>query len=203
MDIERFETIAKVPTRTKDDLIQMRTNALSKGEREFAAIAEEVLNERFPTWQKLKKSSGPTPTTANFKSESRDFDTGKDAYIWLVEKFQSFMPSLLSNQDKWHERAFKGVTRRYFARQPEELFPTNSSLAYKSGNFERVSGGWYVNTNLKHEQKFEILLRLAVVCRLSYPADWDFKVTGGTLSLAEKQKAIIESERLLDELLGL
>lgn len=92
MDLDRFEKLVRNLSRTKDELIQMRKNPLLKDEVEFPIVAEEVLNERFPTWEKSRKSSGPTPTTAIFKSETRDFNNGKEAYIWLIEKMRSASP---------------------------------------------------------------------------------------------------------------
>ncbi len=104
MDLDRFGELVRNSSRTKDELIQMRKIAILKGEVDFAIVAEEVLNERFPTWEKPRKSSGPTPTTAIFKSETRDFNNGKEAYIWLIEKLRSARVGLLDSQEEWHSK---------------------------------------------------------------------------------------------------
>ena len=39
MNIAQFEKLARIPVRTKEELIQMRSNALTQGERELAAEA--------------------------------------------------------------------------------------------------------------------------------------------------------------------
>ena len=61
MTPERFEQLARLPNRTREDLEAMRFNALVKGERELAAVAAAVLTERFPV--QAKQRSGPTRTT--------------------------------------------------------------------------------------------------------------------------------------------
>lgn len=49
-------------------------------------------------------------------------------------------------------------------------------------------------------QKFEILLRLAAICSLSYMEDWDFRVTGASIALAEKQEMVVLANQLFEEL---
>lgn len=198
--MNKFEEIARNPKTSKEDLKRMRQNALQKGQREFAAVAEEILSERFPDWQRTRQSSGRTPTTAYLRGEARHFDTGKDAYIWLVQQFQALSPGLLEENQKL-QLAFKNIPGRHFARHPGHLFK-NPEAAFSSGSVEKVSEGWYANTVLNHESKFRILLGLSALCDLDYPGDWDFRVTGGTSSLAERQRTAEEVERLLKDLFG-
>lgn len=198
IDANEFERRARNPALTQDQLETLKANALSKGNNEFAAIANDVLLERFPI--AAKKSGGATPTTAVFVGKVQDFKTGKDAYLWLVERLRNHRSGLLESQDHWHQRAFKGTSRRYFARAPKELFPLGSKLSEQAGNVAELVGGWYANTNLNHEQKFEILIRLAAICRVSYPEDWDFRVTGASIALAEKQAMVVLANQLLEEL---
>lgn len=200
MSIDEFARRVKDPERTKDELNTMRKNALAKAKPEFAEIVEEELDRRFPAWDKPKTMSGPTPTTAIFGSTEKKFTNGKDAYLWLIEMFRSVKPDLLESQSKWHEKAFKGAKRFNFARRPSDLFPDRSDLARSRGNFGLLADGWFANANINHAQKFDILLRLGVICGLSYPNDWDFRVTGASQGLEEKQKFSILVAELTKEL---
>ena len=198
MDTAEFEKRTRASALNREQLETLKENALAKGNREFATIAAEVLLERFPT--ATKKSGGATPTTAVCGEKTEDFPSGKEAYLWLIQRLRDHRPHLLESQDQWHMRAFEGVTRRYFATSPHQLFPKGSAQSAKANNFSLLPGGWYANVNLNHRQKFDILLRLAAICRLEYPNDWDFRVTGATVELAEKQKMVVLGQRLLDKL---
>lgn len=201
MDAQEFERRARNPSLTREQLETLKANALTKSKLEFANIANDVLQERFPSGG--KKSVGATPTTATFGETSREFRSGKDAYLWMVERLRNHKVGLLETQDHWHQRAFKGITRRYFARSPQELFPPGSELPKKAGTVAELVGGWHANTNLNHDQKFQILLRLAAICGLEYPGDWEFRVTGTTVALAERQATAVQAAQLLEELHGL
>jgi hypothetical protein len=48
MDIQRFEQLVRDPGKTREDLENMKKNALAKGKPDFASIADEVLLQRFP-----------------------------------------------------------------------------------------------------------------------------------------------------------
>ena len=85
MDIQEFERRARDPRRTRAELENMKANAAAKGAVEYARIADEILRERFPI--KAKAGGGPTPTAAKFQGRSEHFDSGKEAYLWLVEQF--------------------------------------------------------------------------------------------------------------------
>ncbi len=201
MDAAEFEKRARDPALNREQLETLKVNALAKGNREFAAIANEVFLDRFPT--SARKRGGATPTTTNFDGRTEYFSTGKDAYLWLVQRFRERRQGLLESQDRWHQRAFEGKTRRYFAASPRELFPEGSAQLEQAGNCSELPGGWYANVNLNHGEKFDILLRLAAICQLKYPDDWDFRITGATKLLTEKQAAVVFGERLLEELRNL
>lgn len=198
MDSADFERRARNPSLSREELETLKVNALEKGNREFAGIVQTVLVERFPATS--KKGGGATPTTAVFLARTEDFPSGRDAYLWLIQRFRKHHPSLLENQERWHQRAFRGVERMYFAKSQEALFPPGSKLASQGGNYAQLTEGWFANTNLNHQQKFGILLRLAGICQLQYPDQWDFQVTGATRNLAEFQKQVRLGQELLEEL---
>lgn len=198
MNATDFERMARKPALTREELETLKQNALAKGNRDFAAIAEAVLLERFPP--AARKSGGATATTAAFLGREQDFQSGKEAYLWLVQRFRDHRPGLFESQERWHDRAFRGATRRYFATSPQELFPIGSDQPSVTSNFAELRGGWYANINLSHEQKFEILLRLGAICKLEYLEHWDFRVSGASLALAEKKVAVARIQELLKEL---
>ena len=197
MDATEFERRARATT-SREELETLKANALAKGNHEFAKIATEVLLEHFP--HKSKRGGGPTPTTATFQGTPEHFPNGKEAYIWLVERFRIHRPGLLESQVDWHQRMFKSHSRKYFARTSTDLFPEGSDLPHKPGNVSALTGGWYANVNTDHPLKFDILLRLAAVCGLEFPADWNFEVTGATVSLVERQKTEARAQRILREI---
>lgn len=198
MNATDFEQMARRPALTREELETLKRNALTKGNRDFAAIAQAVLLERFPT--AARNSGGAKATTALFLGREQDFQSGKEAYLWLVQRFRDHRPGLFESQEQWHHRAFKGTTRRYFAASPRDLFPRDSDQSSVTSNFAELPGGWYANVNLSHEQKFEILLRLGAICKLEYAEHWDFRVSGTSLALAEKKVAVALGQELLKEL---
>ena len=126
MDAADFERRARNPSLSREELETLKGNALVKGNREFASITQEVLNERFPATS--KKGGGTTPTTAVFLARAEDFPSGRDAYLWLIQRFREHYPNLLECQGRWHQRAFRGVRRMYFAKSKEALFRPQSNF---------------------------------------------------------------------------
>ena len=195
MNAERFEQIARNPARTRVELESMKANAIAKGEGELARIADEVLRGRFPV--QIKRVGGPTPTVAAFRGTSETFPTGKEAYLWLVEQFKFYRPTIL---DDYQARARTASHR--FAKKPEALFPVGSRRAGDPSFYTVLSGGWYADTNLNHADKFAALLQLAHFANLGYPSAWDFRVEGGTKELAAQQQAEMRAKKLLEEFLS-
>ena len=58
MDEAKFISHIHDPRRSEQDLLQTRTNAINKGEIEFARMVEDVLHERFPTWNSVVSRRG-------------------------------------------------------------------------------------------------------------------------------------------------
>ena len=92
MDIDRLEQIART-VKTREELEQLKSNALKRGEMEGAKLVNEILLERFPV--RSKASSGATPTEARVHARVELFDSGKEAYLWLVEQFRLVQPLAL------------------------------------------------------------------------------------------------------------
>ncbi|CAJ7160757.1 Uncharacterised protein [Burkholderia pseudomallei] len=196
MDITRFEQWVRDSHRTRQELENMKANALAKGEHDFARIAHDVLIERF---SQNRRAGGSTPTTAAFRTSSKDFKTGKDAYIWLVGRFCDYRPDVLAQYERLRTQARAKGAR--FARNPDGLFPEKSSRRGDPSHYASVGSGWYADTNLNHSDKFAVLMQLAYVCGLQYTEDWDFRVTGATTDLVSHQKAVLWAKEALNELL--
>lgn len=178
----------------------MRTNAAAKGAVEHARIADEVLRERFSI--KAKSGGGPTPTIATFKAQSETFDSGKEAYLWLVERFCHYKPDALPAYTTLHRRGRTRGKGCRFAREVDELFPEGSSRRGNPAYYAKLGDGWFADTNLSHKDKFAALMQLSYVCGLEYETDWDFRVSGATAELLKHQEAVIHARRLLEELLA-
>ncbi|HOX67497.1 MAG TPA: hypothetical protein PKV56_06490 [Burkholderiaceae bacterium] len=196
MTPERFEQFARQPARTREELETMRANALAKGNVELAHIAAEVLAERFPT--QTKQRSGPTQTTAAFLGRSETFGTGKEAYLWLLERFRQHQPLIFEAYELLRHKDRSAGTR--VAKDPALLFPRGSSRIGNPANYATLTGGWYADTNLNHQDKFSTLVRFAHLAKLEYPEDWDFRVEGGTMELRKQQDLVIQVRELLREL---
>jgi hypothetical protein len=200
MDIERFKTLASDPRRTITELITMKANAQAKGRDDLVQVVDEVLRDRNKV--KAKKSGGKTPTTARFRHNTEAFDSGKDAYLWLIDQFWRFHPSLFDEYEMLHSRAGTQSKGRRVARNPKDLFPTDSTRQGNPSFYAVVGPKWYADVNLNHDDKFATLIQLSHLCELKYEKDWDFKVFGATEQLIEHQRSVARARRLLDELLA-
>jgi|GEM_PF-4784282 len=176
----------------------MRANALAKGNRELAAIADEVLLERFPSTT-ARRTGGSTPTLARFRERSERFQTGKDAYIWLIKEFLAFRSTVLDEYAALHRKAKSTGSR--FSKDPNALFPPDSPRAGDSAYFTDLDGGWFADTNLNHRDKFVALMQLAYLCKLDFPNDWTFDVEGATDELKKQQALVLKAKEILRRLL--
>lgn len=201
MDIREFERRARDVSRTRAELEQMKANAVAKGAVEHARIADEVLRERFPI--KARSGGGSTPTTATFQRNVENFDSGKEAYLWLVERFCHYKPDALEAYLALHRRGRMRTKGLRFARDADELFPIGSSRRGNPAYYAKLGNGWFADTNLSHKEKFAVLMQLSHVCGLEYETAWDFRVSWATAELREHQEAVIHARKLLDEFLSL
>lgn len=199
MDIAKFELVARDPRRTRADLETMRKHALDKGEVEFAAIANEVINTRFD--EQVKRGGGSTPTTVRLLNSVHNFDSGIQAYLWLVDRFESHSLGTLARYVALHYRGSKSRKGCRFAKTPSDLFPVDSTRRQNPAFYAKLACGWFADTNLSHDDKFSTLVQLAYMCDLEYEEHWNFIVTGATEELQKRQIAISHSKELLDELL--
>jgi len=203
MDFDRFCVLVSAPHRTRQELLTILDNVRGKASKEYEATVLDVLNQRFPEWMKKSSSQrGRSDCVAKFSSESRRFDSARAGYLWIVERFFALRPQLLQEPSCKNEYFSQGRDRYYFARTPKQLFPRSPNLAEESANYARLSMGWYANTNLSNEQKFEILTRVSVRVGLQFKRDWDWQVNPATPELKQRQQDVEESQILLDELLS-
>ncbi len=180
MDIERFQKFAQDAKRTKVELLNMLKNAEDKSEEEFAGIVKDQLDLKFPGWgQVSSRRGGKTPTDVMLRGEKRHFDSAKEAYIWLIERFIAAHPETFVRIN-W-ETAFvaRGKSRLYFARALGKMFPKSPHLADDPNKYARLSNGWFANLNLANREKFQLLLKFAAVAKFS-SNEWLWQVEGTT-----------------------
>jgi hypothetical protein len=179
VELEKFREMVESPNRSKDELLSIRANALSKDAFPHILLAEEVLEQRFPGWRKEPSSRGGSkPTVAMFEGERREFPSQKDAYLWLIERFIARNPKPFVELDWQTLLIAKGPRILYFAKSLRVLFRQRPDLAKDKNKYSRLSNGWYAQLVLNEEQKVEILERIASVSNLRMGVDWDWNGRG-------------------------
>lgn len=202
MEIEKFIRMVRNPAQTRAELLTILENARSKGLREHADVVAETLSVRFPGWdvaQAKPKQGGKTPNVASFKGVDASFESAREGYVWLIERFISCRPSLFTEPSNETLQIALGKSRNYFAKNPAALFRGSPHLADNDSNFARLGNGWVANVNLNNAQKFDILMRFAALAGVSYPEEWEWRVQGATELLADKQKATLAARKFLEE----
>ena len=175
MNIDKFLQMLEDPSREKGDLLSMRENAIAKNAIEFIHISERVLDARFPEWrQPVMRRGGSKPTDAMFFGNVMHFDSEKDAYVWLMERFTQRYPKPFETID-WETRfVAKGTRTLYFAKSLKNLFKTSPDLASDPTKYHRLPNGWYAKLVLNEKQKVELLMKFAAVSQLAMGKDWDW-----------------------------
>lgn len=180
MDLVRFQTLLDQPEHSKADLVTMRDNALRQNALEHVHAAEETLERRFPGWREVRsRRGGSKATDVEFMGRMEHFDTEKEAYVWLVERFIQHYPKPFVELD-W-ETAFvvKGLRALYFARSLKRLFGEQGQhMAADSNKSCRLNNGWYAKLVLSERQKVLLLMKFAAVAGLRFGIDWDWNWEG-------------------------
>jgi hypothetical protein len=141
---------------------------------------------------------GAKLNTARFRDIQKDFATGRAAYIWLVDNIVSARPGIFGDRSSKALDAILGNSRKYFAHNLETLFHHAPYLMAAKSTFTGLTNGWVANVNLSNAQKFNILLRLAALARLTYRQDWEWTVHGAKGLLADQQAASDVANKLSD-----
>lgn len=179
MDIDKFKRLVTDHRRTKDELKTMLSNALNKGEVEFAHIAKNELDIRFPGWTSARtRRGGATPVIVEFRGSKHRFETAKDAYFWLLEKFTEAHPGTFTTLNWETVFVAKGKRRNYFGRDLEKMFHGSPHLADDQNNYQMLSNGWYANLNLSNDEKFDILCKFAAVGKFDFGREWKWEIEG-------------------------
>lgn len=179
MEFEKFREMVETPSRSKDELLSIRANALSKDAFSHILVVEQVLEQRFPGWRNGPSSRGGAKlTVAMFQGEQREFPSQKDAYLWLIERFIARNPKPFVDLDWQTLLIAKGPRILYFAKSLRVLFRQNPDLAKDKNKHSRLSNGWYAQLILNEDQKVEILERIASVSNLRMGVDWDWNGRG-------------------------
>ena len=152
--------------------------------------------------QRVEPPQKPGRFTAAFKARREDFDSGKDAYLWLVERFRDYRPIVLAAYQALPQQSGSSTRGSRFARAASGLFPEGSTRAGNTAYFAELSGGWFADTNISHMDKFTALMKLSHICGLEYSSDWEFRPTRGTKELADHQAVVVSVRATLAELMA-
>jgi len=96
--------------------------------------------------------------------------------------------------------AENSVKRMYFAKSKEKLFIETPTLADDQKNYRKLPNGWYANTDINTCENFERLCRLAKLCNLKHPDDWEFMPLNPTEQFLDARSKNEENKKL-DEML--
>lgn len=155
----------------------MLKNAISNGETEFAYIAKAQLDSRFPTWKCVRsRRGGATPAVASFHNVKQRFETAKEAYVWLIEKFIEAHPEPFLTSSWETMFIAKGTRRNYFGRNLKKMFHGSPHLADDQNNYMRLSNGWFANLNLNNDEKLTILFKFAAVGNFVFDQEWKWEI---------------------------
>lgn len=98
--------------------------------------------------------------------QSENFGTFKDALLFVLRQLQDREAGFLESCSA-HPR-FQTRTRRYLARNPNEIYPDSPELAEHN---EWVADGWYLGTNTNNRQKGEQARAACEVAGLRFGTD--------------------------------
>lgn len=115
-----------------------------------------------------------TPSRARFRGEERDFDSAKDAYVFLVDRFLRANPELLDFPYSDELAITLSSVRKQFARDVDSLFEKSQHLALDPNNYTQVASGWFANLNTKNEQKVANIYALSALGRFKLGEDWSW-----------------------------
>ena len=149
-------------------------------EKELFLIHKEIEsmeNKQKPPPNTVRnRSKHPTAriTSCSFRERRSDFNSEKEAYVWMIEQFLSVAPDLFENP------LFAAITaskkRRYFAREPEQLYPGTPQLAQNKNNYVKLSNDWLADTNMDAQGKLTRLSQLSVQANIEFGIDWTWQV---------------------------
>ena len=194
MDINRFIVLLQDPAKEQKDLVMMHKNALDRNAIEHVHVAERVLDQRFPNWRIIRsRRGGSKPTDAMFLGKAIHFESEKEAYVWLMERFTQHYPKLF-DEINW-ETAFvaKGKRTLYFAKALSKLFRTSPDHVADANKYHRLANGWYAKLVLSELQKVDLLFKFASMANLKIGIDWDWNARG-------RNSPCLSADELLREL---
>lgn len=152
------------PYSTENELMRLH-DEISRLERDRTAGGIEKNKRRY---------SNAKETVCWFQGQEVTLETEKAAYIWMLERFIEFRPNLF--ELPIFARIVRARKRRYFAKNPADLYANNSKLAQNKNNYVRLTNNWYADANLSENRKREKLFELADLVGLTYGLDWRWDV---------------------------
>jgi hypothetical protein len=195
MDTEHTRKLIANATISQTELERLFKQAIAAGQRDLAFDIREVIDERFGLAAPVARHDGADGVLAIFRDTRKSFAHAVDAYLWLVERFIGYRPTIFTDVN-WETTGFIAVGlgrnsqgkpfRNYFAKSPMKLFRKTPKLANNPSMYARLQNGWHANTNLSNAEKYDILIRFAGVLGFKQGEDWDFVVHNPSEALQER-----------------
>jgi len=129
-----------------------------------------------------------------FRGNRQHFDTAKDAYVWLIERFTQHYPKPFVELDWETVFVAKGPRALYFAKSLAKLFGAAAHLSEDKNKYTRLTNGWYAKLVLSNKQKLELLMKFSTVAGLRFGSDWDWDFLGQKHPQLNGDELLRESE---------
>lgn len=177
---EKLLETLKSTERSREELLALAEEARREHRDDFEIGILEILDERFPDFNESAKSKTKNnrSTSATFASNTRYFDSAKDAYCWLFESILGTLGRV--NDQLLDDYVFARLVAtgehgaRYVARSPDLLFPNDPERAADPNKSHRLPNGWFLNLNLNNERKNERLHCLAACLLKDHKHEWSW-----------------------------
>lgn len=182
LEVERLKMLLHRLKDDKQELLKQELQARRDQDWDRHDLIVEVLDERHAGWDApnpVSSSRGGTksPIEVSFRGAVQIFDDAKQAYIWIMEKFVAAEEIHLS-LSSWQEKFVNpGAARKNIARSLPELFVRSPHLRSDKNKWHQLRNGWYLNLNIKTEDKRTVLFSYAQVAGIN-GSEWDWKVIG-------------------------
>ena len=149
------------------DLLAEKVESLCGYRPDLDTVATFLLEQDHPP---PPRPPGPLPPAAGcgfrLKGQEARARSAIDVLIHVLERFSSDDPQFLA---RFASRPRHGRTRRFVARNKEELYPNRPDLVLNYSH--QLSTGWWVGTNYSKHQIEQILRMVAEVAGLTFGDD--------------------------------
>ena len=180
MENQNFKLLVQRLKNSKTALLGLLVSAKENKNAEQEDYLMEILDDSHPGWDDPAvagnaKGHQKPMIKITFKQTTHRFEHGYQAYAWLMDEFIKIRAIDIATSN-WEEKFINDSNaRKYIAETSDKLFLKSPHLANRPHTYQRLSNGWYLNTTLNSEEKFEVLARYAAIIDLK---DWVWEVEG-------------------------